>query len=218
MNDPSLTERPPHDEAEELLPWYATGQLDAADRARVDAHLASCAHCRQQLALERRLIDEFQAMSPEVESGWARLKARIDAPAPAAPVFAPPHRPARANAFAEMWALLSRPAVAGLAMAQLAFVLIAGSLLFSLSRPSYRALGSAPPPAAANVIVMFRADATIDDVRHTLKAAGASIVDGPTPTDAYLLHVAPTQRGASLARLQSDHNVQLAQPIDGGRS
>ena len=31
--DPSLSEHGPHDEAEELLPWYATGQLDAAERA-----------------------------------------------------------------------------------------------------------------------------------------------------------------------------------------
>jgi hypothetical protein len=218
MNDPSLTERPPHDEAEELLPWYATGQLDEAERARVDAHLASCAHCRQQLVLERQLVDEFQAMNPEVESGWARLKARLDAPvAVPAPVAASRRRP-RPNLFAEIWALLSRPAVAGLAFAQLAFVLVAGSVLLSLSRPTYRALGSAPPPAAANVIVMFRPDATVDDVRHALRAAGASIVDGPTSADAYLLHVAPQQRPASIAKLQSDENVQLAQAIDGGRS
>jgi anti-sigma factor RsiW len=219
MADPNLAERPPHDEAEELLPWYATGQLDEADRAKVDAHLSSCAHCRQQLALEHQLIDEFQAMSPEVESGWSRLKARLETPAPAmaAPVAPAMRRPARPNPLSELWALLSRPAVATLAVAQLAFVVFAGSLLLSLSKPSYRALGSAPAPAAANVIVMFRSDATIEDVRDTLKLAGASIVDGPTPSDAYLLHVAPQQRATALAKLQSNQNIQLAQPIDGSR-
>jgi anti-sigma factor RsiW len=219
MADPNLAERPPHDEAEELLPWYATGQLDEADRAKVDAHLSSCAHCRQQLALEHQLIDEFQAMSPEVESGWSRLKARLETPAPAmaAPVAPAMRRPARPNPLSELWALLSRPAVATLAVAQLAFVVFAGSLLLSLSKPSYRALGSAPAPAAANVIVMFRSDATIEDVRDTLKLAGASIVDGPTPSDAYLLHVAPQQRATALAKLQSNQNIQLAQPIDGAR-
>jgi anti-sigma factor RsiW len=220
MQDPNLIERPPHDEAEELLPWYATGQLDEADRAKVDAHLSSCAHCRQQLAVEHQLIDEFQAMSPEVESGWSRLKSRLEAPAPvvAAPMAAARRRPALRNPFAELWAMLSRPAVATLAVAQLAFVVFAGSLLLSLSKPSYRALGSAPVPAAANVIVMFRADATIEDVRDTLKLAGASIVDGPTASDAYLLHVAPQQRATAIAKLKSNDNVQLAQPIDGSRS
>lgn len=219
MQDPNLTERPPHDEAEELLPWYATGQLDDADRARVESHLASCAYCRQQLVLERQLIDEFQQMSPQVESGWERLKGRIEAPVAAvAPASAPRRTPARGNVFAELWALLNRPAIAACAVAQLAFVLVAGSVLLSLSRPSYRVLGSAPAPAAANVIVMFRADATVEDVRDSLRTAGASIVDGPTPADAYLLHVAPQQREAALAKLHANANVQMAEPIDGARS
>jgi anti-sigma factor RsiW len=210
MAGPNLTERTPHDEAEKLLPWYANGQLDEADRARVDAHLSSCAYCRQQLAMERRLIDEFREMLPEVESGWARLRARIDAPAPV--------RPRRPRALAEFWAFLSRPAVIGFAAAQLAFVIVAGATLVSLSRPDYHALGSAPAPAAANVIIIFRADATEGDVRDVLKAAGASIVGGPTAANAYLLHVAPGQRQPALAKLQSDDNVQMAEPIDGAGS
>jgi anti-sigma factor RsiW len=200
----------PHDEAEELLPWYATGQLDPEQRALVEQHLLTCAHCEQQLALERRLIGQFREMAPEVESGWARLRARIDAPAPI--------RPTRPGPFAEFWAFLSRPAVAGFAAAQLAFVIVAGGTLVSLSRPDYHALGSAPAPAAANVIVIFRADATEGDVRDVLKAAGASIVGGPTPANAYLLHVALGQRQLALAKLQSDDNVQMAEPIDGAGS
>ena len=51
MSDNGRTELTSHGEAEELLPWYANGQLDEADRAIVDAHLTSCAYCRQQLAI-----------------------------------------------------------------------------------------------------------------------------------------------------------------------
>ena len=207
MADPKLSSAGPHDAAEELLPWYATGQLDAADRARVERHLLSCGDCREQLAVERRLIDEFQAMAPEVESGWARLRGRIDTPAR---VARPPRRP-----FAELWAFLTRPAVAAIAVAQLAFVVIAGGALLSLSRPAYHVLASAPVPADANVIVIFDTDTTEGEMRGALGAAGASIVGGPTSADAYLLHVAPAGRQNSLARLQADANVQLAQPIDG---
>lgn len=213
MAGQNLTERLPHDEAEELLPWYANGQLDDADRAKVDAHLSSCAHCRQQLALDRQLIDEFQAMTPEVESGWARLRNRIAAPVPVRTF-----KPKRPSALAEVWAFLSRPAVATLAAAQLAFVVIAGGTLLSLSRPVYHTLGSTPAPAAGNVIVMFRADATEQDIRDVLRSAGASIVDGPTPANAYLLHVAPRRRQVALSKLQSDNYVQMAQPIDGAGS
>lgn len=204
MVDPQLSS---HDEAEELLPWYATGQLEAADRARVERHLLSCGDCREQLAVERRLIDEFQVMTPEVESGWARLRGRIDSSVPRA------QRPRQP--FAEIWQLLTRPAVAALAVAQLAFVVIAGGVLLSLSRPAYHVLGSAPVTADANVIVMFHANTTEGEIRQALGGAGASIVGGPTAADAYLLHVAPAGRQNSIARLQSDENVQLAQPIDG---
>lgn len=213
MTGPHLTEHEPHDEAEELLPWYVNGQLDEADRARVDAHLSSCAYCRKQLALERRLIDEFQAMAPEVESGWTRLRDRIERPEATRIT-----RPARPAPLAQSWAFLTRPAIAALAAAQFAFVVIASATLVSLGKPAYHTLGSASAPATGNVIVMFRADATEQDIRNVLRSAGASLVDGPTPANAYLLHVAPNRRQIAVRKLQADDNVQLAQPIDGARS
>lgn len=205
--EPILSERGPHDEAEELLPWYATGQLDAADRARVERHLYACAACREQLTVERRLIGEIQATSPQIESGWARFKAQIEPPRPA--------RQPQPSALAELWSILSRPAVATLAVAQLGLVVVAGSVLLSLSRPDYHALGSAPAPSAANIILMFRADATQEDIRDALNPVGASIVGGPTAAGAYLIHVDPTRRQAALTKLQADDDIQLAQPVDG---
>lgn len=207
MAEPNFTNAQPHDEAEELLPWYATGQLEERDRVRVETHLSACAECRKQLATERRLVHEFRAITPDMVSGWARLRARIEAPAVI--------RPRRASALEQFWALLRQPAVAGLAAAQLGFLVVAGGVLLSLSRPSYHTLGSAPAPASANVIVMFRPGATVQDVDETLKSADATIVDGPTDANAYLLHVAPQQRQSALSRLQADAEVQLAQPIDG---
>ena len=207
MADPKAPSGGPHDEAEGLLPWYANGQLDAIDRARVERHLLACADCRQQLVGERRLIDEFQAMTPEAESGWARLRGRIETRAPATE---PARRP-----IAELWAILTRPAVATLAFAQLAFMVIAGSTLLSISRPAYHVLGSATAPAAANVIVIFHTDTTVGEIRQALGGAGASIVGGPTSADAYLLHVSAAERQSAVSKLQADDNVELAQPIDG---
>ena len=206
MTDPTRIEAP-HDEAEELLPWYATGQLDAADVATVERHLSSCASCRRQLVVERRLAEEFQGLEPQIDSGWALLRARLDTP--------PKRRFDLAGSLSHLWGGLTRPAVAGLVAAQVAFVGLAGATLLSLSRPDYRALGSSQAPAAANILVMFNADATEEDIRHALRQSGASLVGGPTSANAYLLHVAPDRRNAALTTLQSDDDVQLAQPIDG---
>jgi hypothetical protein len=105
--------------------------------------------------------------------------------------------------------------VAALAAAQLAFVVIAGGVLLSLSRPSYHALGSAPVAQSGNVLVIFRADATVEDIRDALHASSASIVGGPTSADAYLLRVPQQQRKIALAKLKADNQVQLAEPVDG---
>ena len=105
--------------------------------------------------------------------------------------------------------------MAALAAAQLTFVVVAGGLLLSLTRPDYRALGSAPEPASANAIVIFRAEATEKDMRTALESAGASIVGGPTAADAYLIHVDARGRSAALAKLKADGVVQMAEPVDG---
>ena len=202
----------PHHEAEELLPWYVTGQLDLEEQALVEAHVSSCAHCRRQLAFERRMIDEFAAMTPEVDSGWARLRRRLE-PQHSASLWDRITSEAGAA-----WQTFTRPAVAALAVAQLAFVGIAGALLFSLSQPSYRALGSAPPPQSANVIAMFRADTTETQLADLLRANGASLVGGPTSTDAYMLRVPASSRSSALERLRADRHVLMAEPIDGKQS
>lgn len=211
MPDPIRTDDSPHDAAEELLPWYATGQLDAADRALVERHLDSCARCQRQLAVEHRLIDEFQTLAPEVDSGWARLRARLD----------PQRRaPARSNwkhSLSDVWQVFNRPAFAAIAVAQLAFVVVAGALLLSLSRTPYQALSAPPVKSNANIIVMFTPSTSEGDLRRLLNSSGATLVGGPTEADAYLLHVGEDGRPRALAELRADRHVTMAQPIDGDR-
>jgi len=222
MIDPLQSETAPHHDAEELLPWYAPGQLEGPELALVEEHLSGCAHCRRQLAFEQRMVDEFAELTPEIDSGWARLKQRLDAPA-AAPVrhASSPHQSwwdRAARDAASVWHTFTRPAVAAIAFAQLAILVVAGSILFSLSQPTYRALGSPPPPQSANVIAMFRADTTESQMRELLRGSDASLVGGPTPTDAYLLRVPARSRDAAIARLRTDRHVLMAQPIDGATS
>jgi hypothetical protein len=173
----------------------------------VEQHLLGCPGCKEQLAFERRMVDEFQAFSPATDSGWARLRQRIEPGEPFA------DRAARA--VGEFWQQLTRPPVAALAFAQFAFVVVAAGLLLSLSRPSYHALGSAPVPAAANVIVMFAPETTEAEMRGLLKTNGATLVGGPTPTDAYLLSIPRTSRSSALAKLRSEAHIVMAEPIDG---
>lgn len=200
------TEPRPHDDAQALLPWYATGRLEEPDRVRVEEHLSSCSGCREQLAFERRMVQEFRSHAPEVDAGWTRLRQRIELQRRGPRLWS--RSANRLRDFAK------RPAVATLAAAQLAFVVIAGAVLLSLSRPTYHTLGSTSAPQAGNVLVIFRPDATVDDIRETLQSNRASIVGGPTSADAYLIRVPPKEREVAIARLRSDQQVQLAEPVD----
>ena len=65
---------------------------------------------------------------------------------------------------------------------------------------------------------MFRADTTEVQLNGLLRANGASLVGGPTPTDAYLLRVPASTRQAALARLRGDRHVLMAEPVDAAGS
>ncbi|HKX92928.1 MAG TPA: anti-sigma factor [Sphingomicrobium sp.] len=209
MSNPAFNDAV-HDEAEELLPWYATGQLNPADRGAVERHLASCARCQRQLAFERQLIEQVRALDVAVDSGWARLRARIVRPPRSASTLA--------RATRGFWDILRRPGVAAIATAQVVLLLVAAAILVPMSQPSYQALGSSGAPATANIIVIFRPGSTEQDIRELLRASDASVVGGPTAANAYLLHVRPERRPAALAALQSADIIQLAQPVDDARS
>jgi anti-sigma factor RsiW len=202
--------RDPHSQAEELLPWYATGQLDEADRSLVDAHLAACARCQRQLAGERRMVERFQAFSPQTDSRWARMCQRIKGLQDDQPSWL-------GRTVSEFWQLLKRPAVAALATAQVGLLALAAALAPSLgTAPAYVALGDkAQPSPSANAIILFRPEATAEGMRMALRRSGATLVGGPTDADAYLLNVPSAERTRALQKLRDDPQVVMAEPIDG---
>jgi len=191
----------PHLATEALLPWYVSGVLDAAEAAGVESHLAGCADCQAALALERRLKSEVAALPIDAAPGWDRLKARLDAATPARrPVF-------------RGWRAM--PAWAGWALAaQAALIAVFGVLI---APADYHALSAAPPPAAGNIVVIFRPETPERDLRAALVADKLRLVDGPTASDAYVLAAPPAVRAAILARLRARRDIVLAEPIGGSR-
>lgn len=198
----------PHLETERLLPWYAMGQLDPADRAKVDAHLADCAACQMELRLERKLGSNVAGLSLNVELGWAQLRRRLD--------LSPPEYRKTSQAGAAIWRMITRPRRIGwFVAAQAATILIVAVMISPLERPApYRTLGTPAGQTAGNVIVIFQPDASEADLRRTLNAAGARVVNGPTSAGAYILRVSAVERSAALAKLRAQTDVVLAQPID----
>jgi hypothetical protein len=201
-----------HEQIERLLPWYVTGQISIADRAKVEAHLTDCTRCQAELEFERRLSGAVKELPLDVAAGWASLVLRLDGK--------PRSRPRRRD-----WLrgaarrAVARPGKIGWMLAAQAAVVVAAVVVSLPADPpaSYHTLGSTPDPArAGNLIVIFRPDATERDLRHTLAVTGARLSDGPTAAGAYVLRVPKAEREAALARLRRQPDVVLAQPIDPG--
>jgi hypothetical protein len=200
----------PHEQAQQLLPWYINGTLEAGETAMVEGHLAECAECRADLAAEQVLARDVAALPIDVEHAWSMLNDRIDAARPPSRLAKPV--PFLRRKVAMGWAL-GGPLAAAAAVA-FAVAVVPGAP--SPAGQTYRALGSAPMAQPGNALVMFRPDARDSDLRAALIKARARIVDGPTATGAYIVRIAPESRGQAIDGLRATPQVELAEPIDPG--
>ena len=213
MNDALPMACDDHLEVEMLLPWYVTSQLDADATLAIDAHLENCGACRQLLAEERQLRDAVVAI-PEAAAVAAAVPIRFGLPR------------LRQTRSPSSWSRVVRSAAANIRTsskvgwflaAQAAVILIVFDVGQSTMQPSpaYRTLSSASSSETGNVIIAFEPTSTEEEIRSALKAVDAKIVGGPTASDAYILHVAESDRPKHLKLLRDQRSVILAEPIDG---
>lgn len=212
-----------HQQVQNLLPWYVNDTLDEDEAAAVEAHLVECEECRADLMSERALGSETALALMDVDQGWAAMRERIEAgerPPEKSDATALPLPPSAEGLVPfRRKNILSRRIPIGWALAAqaAALVLVIGGAEFARpsAEPTYHALGSTPAPAAGNVIVIFRPDATEQAMRAALAGSGTRLVDGPTASGAYVLHADAAKRADALAALRADSHIVLAEPIDG---
>lgn len=194
------------------IAWYPDA-LDEERRGLVEAHAASCAACREELAFVQGVV-EPQLPLPDADDVYAGVLERIERseasshPAAQAPGRATP-RPRRSGRRVNA----ARPAAlaAGIALALLSGGLGAlGALLFvsgSGSDARYETAVETPEPvtsiasAGPALDVVFRADARSEQVQAALRAIGGQIVAGPTPIGVYRIELPADADRAAAARL-----------------
>ena len=214
-----------HQAVQLLLPWHGNAMLSASEAARVEAHVSGCARCQADLAWQARL--RLASASASASSGaapaqsppagfdrrWMALRAKLGVDEPAsrpAPdrLDAPSHRPSR-RGLSFGWSFVLA-AQAGLIVS---LVLAVSWPLLSARVEPYRGLGAGTSSAAANAIIVFRADATEAQIRAALRTGDARLVGGPTVSDAYLLHLRTTDQ-ATLTRLRTQPGVVRLESLE----
>jgi anti-sigma factor RsiW len=200
-----------HVEAQDALPWLANGTLAGAELERVQAHVATCAHCRADLALLRTV--HAAGPGPDLDFDPDRALARLVEHLPqldAAPAQAKPGLQRWRDRVAANDRTWLRAAVA----CQFCAIAVLAALLArpSAQPDSYRVLGAAGANGMARVVVTFRPDTPEAELRRIVRASGARIVGGPTVTDAWLVG-ADGGLDPVLARLRAEPAVTLAEPL-----
>jgi hypothetical protein len=175
---------PGNRELADLLPWYATDRLGAADRTRVAAALESDAALREELRLVREEMSETvafnEALGTPSRAANERFFAALDAD-PRGKRLDLMHRVAD-----WMMALGPRPLAIG-TCALAALVVVQGATISYFALSSHRGssygtasvhqTGDATGPA---LLVSFAPSAPVGAIGKLLEAKGLTIVAGPS--------------------------------------
>ena len=201
---------PVHSEAVELLPWFANGTLDSAERAGVERHLTQCIACRHELQSLRTLRAVYVANDPDtaLTQGLTRLQARIGQMQPG------PGATGLLRTLATQWKE-TRPWLRGAVIAQFCVLaLLTCAMLIQPTPRYYHTLAAPAAPASerAAVVVVFDATRPERELRDLLLRLHARITDGPSPEGAYTLEVAAAEQQRLLAQLRQEGLVIFAEP------
>jgi hypothetical protein len=198
----------------ELLPWLANGRLTGAPRATAETHLRTCAACRQELEVQRRICTTLSAPERVTYAPGPSLRKlldRIDG-SPGRAESAPGAmrgRDRRAGAWRP-------PALAWAA----SLVAILGATFWVAaerwSQPLYVTHTETQPRAGA-LHIAFAPAVSVEDASALLRAAGARVVEGPDASGVFGVAPATDPAHGQLwrlaSRLRADPRVRWVEPL-----
>jgi hypothetical protein len=206
----------------EAIPWYPDG-LGEAQRGLVEAHVAACEDCRRELWMIQGEAVHDLPEAPDAERVWASVLERVAAEGGATPLRASLGTPAEAplRAGSRSWTrAASRPfplaASVALAVAFGALGTAVGSRFGE--EPVYRTVTAQPEvlEAGPTLDVVFRKDASAEQIERALREVGGSVVAGPSGLGVYRIALRPgaDARGAA-GSLRGDEGgvASLAEPV-----
>jgi len=195
-----------HDRWTDRLSDYLDGELDAAERAALETHLASCRSCAVVLDELRAVVGAAAALedTPPERELWPGIEARLSlaAQAAGAPLSAAPEAAGvislaqRRRRFAFTLPQLAAAGVALVALSSTVVWLVTGRM--SAPATSERPVAVGSPTGSGPAAARLDAGRTGSDARQGDAAASPTPPRGqsPAPTEARVASVEPPPTGA----------------------
>jgi Putative zinc-finger len=215
-----------HPQISQLIPWYVNGTIGELERQKVDAHVHTCALCREELLLERRIYREMTAergVEYMPAASLKRLQARLDGlDAEAASMDQGAVEPtSRQQPGREQpprhemrW---QRSMAASIAVLAVAVSLVVANQWKQLRArelsPSYHTVTASETRAPDEVIrAVFSPTITLVELQAILDEAQLRIISGPTEAGVYSLAANSSRPvSSSLALLRGHATVRFAE-------
>lgn len=203
-----------HRHAWELIPWVVNGRASGEERRAVEEHVANCADCREELALQTRLYAAMRSESPATAPADPRpalrqLWQRIDAAAPVSPRRRAPSLPLARG-------LLAAVLIEAVGIAALSAALWSREAAREQA-PLYQTL-SAPAEGTprASIRAVLAPTLSLGELEALLGRTHLQIVGGPGDGGVYSLAPRAGAGGAAdaLAQLRSHPGVRFAEPVN----
>ena len=216
-----------HRRAWDLIPWVVNDSAPEAERQAVQAHLESCADCRQELEFQRQLqaaVGQRSVAEVDIDArdSWLRLRSRLDSAAgPAAAVRGARRHPRRGSRGGMSW-LIAAMVVQAIGLGALGAAWWARPAA-PVAVPAgyaavYRTL-SAPEAVvpAATIRVVFAPELTMAQLQAVLDAARLQVRAGPNEVGVWTLGPAGDSNRAAteaaLRELRSSSEVRFAEAL-----
>ena len=218
-----------HDGIVELLPWYVTGTLKPDEQARIEQHLAGCAHCRQEIQFYRQLeaakpeSSTTQAWQPSA-AHFSSIMDNIDESEKSTQREQVKSKASQREAKWKSWfkttpnPLFWLVSLETVALAALV-VLVVGQPLLPSKTPVFETLSNASSAAKSNLPrlhVVFADDTTVKEIGELLQKQQAQLVSGPSAMGVYTLELPVADHHAvqkTLGALRNDPKVKLVEEL-----
>lgn len=211
-----------HSEFNALLPWYANKTLDEKERERVEAHLAGCKECAQELesiaTIQQAMVDINNEVEPSPRLSFERALDRIEEHE----LEKVATNQARGRSlqqrlgdfFRGWWTPTPLWPRAIIAVQAVLVVALAGTVVYVQQRDNPYTTSSAPSGnrSSTRIVVSFNDNASESKMNEAIRAVGGRVVDGPSALGLYTIQVPiPPERSAEiqgvLDTLRKDNQV-----------